>query len=151
MALIDDVRAVCQRLGPHGWAGLFAAHGLDINAPSLELELARELPGIRRDLKGFEDFALEGKRGIEPGHPARSLLYHALASPAVLTAADGTDLREFPTLTELDAVENYLYGAQPPTLQELRERAGTHPRPGRAISSWVTQRPCWILLPRTAC
>jgi hypothetical protein len=86
MTLIDDVQAVC-RLAPQGWADLLAQHGLDITASSLAEELARKLPGIRRDRPGFEDFAMEGRRGIEPGSPARSLLYHALASPNVATGA----------------------------------------------------------------
>ncbi len=84
MALIDDVQTVCRRLAPHGWADLLGEHGLDITASNLAEELAKELPAIRRDLPGFEDFAMEGERGIEPGRPARSLLFHALASPNVL-------------------------------------------------------------------
>ena len=71
MTLIDDVQTVCRRLAPQGWADLLAKHSLDITAPNLAEELARELPDIRRDLPGFEDFAMEGKRGIEPGCPAR--------------------------------------------------------------------------------
>ncbi|HEX2097985.1 MAG TPA: hypothetical protein VHF46_02885 [Rubrobacteraceae bacterium] len=78
MALIDDVQTVCHRLAPHGWEDLLGQHGLDITASNLAEELARELPGIRRDLPGFEDFAMEGERSIEPGRPARSLLFHAL-------------------------------------------------------------------------
>jgi hypothetical protein len=127
MALIDDVQRICQRLAPHGWADLFAAHGLDItltNQDALTQELSRELPGIRRDFPGFEDFALEGLRGIEPGLPARSLLYHSLASPNVVPLPNGTDLEDFPTLAEIDTVENYVFGVHPPSLQELTLRAG---------------------------
>lgn len=124
MALIDDVKKICDRLAPYGWAELLKEHGLDITAADLKQELGKVLPSVKRGMKGFEDFALEGRRGIEPGHPARSLLYHALASPNVFTGADGSDLREFPTLAELDALENYVYGAKPPTLDELRARAG---------------------------
>ena len=127
MALIDDVQAVCRRLAPHGWADLLAQHGLDITASNLAEELARELPEIRRDLPGFEDFAMEGRRGIEPGRPARSLLFHALASPNVLRGADNEPLGAFPTLAEIDVVENYVFGAKPPTLQELRERVDGAP------------------------
>ena len=123
MALIDDVKKICDRLAPHGWAALLREHGLDITAADLKQELGRKLSSIKRSVKGFEDFALEGERGIEPGHPARSLLYHALASPNVLTRADGSDLKRFPTLAEIDTVENYVYGAKPPTLDELRARA----------------------------
>ena len=127
MTLIDDVRTVCRRLAPHGWADLLAQHGLDITAPNLAEELARELTGIRRDLPGFEDFAMEGGRGIEPGSPARSLLFHALASPNVLRGPAHEVLAAFPTLAELDVVENYVFGAKPPTIQELKERVDGAP------------------------
>jgi hypothetical protein len=127
MTLIDEVQTVCRRLAPQGWADLLAQHGLDITAPNLAEELARELPDIRRDLPGFEDFAMEGRFGIEPGRPARSLLYHALASPNVLRGTANEPLGAFPTLTELDVVENYVFGAKPPTLQELEERVDGAP------------------------
>ena len=126
MTLIDEVQDVCRRLAPHGWVDLLAEHGLDITAPDLAEELARELPDIRRDLPGFEDFAMEGRRGIEPGFPARSLLYHALASPNVLRDAAKESVGAFPTLAEIDVVENYVFGAKPPTLQEMQERVGGH-------------------------
>ena len=54
MALIDDVQTVCRRLAPHGWADLLARHDLDITAPNLAEELARELTAIRRNLPGFD-------------------------------------------------------------------------------------------------
>lgn len=73
MSLIEQVRQICNRLAEHGWRDLFLQHGLDIAADDLKTELLKELPNINRQLKGFEDFALEGKRGIEPGQPARSL------------------------------------------------------------------------------
>lgn len=123
MALIDDVKTLCNRLAPHGWRELLRLHGLDITAADLEQELAKNLPNIRRDLKGFEDFASEARRGIEPGNPARSLLFHALASPNVVKAANGADLAEFPTLAEIEIVENYVYRVKPPSLLELRARA----------------------------
>ena len=122
MALIDSVRAVCRRLVPHGWGELLAQHGLDIAADDLERELRTELPVIDRRIPGFEDFASEGRRGIEPGQPARSLLYHALASPNVLTGVRDEPLGAFPTLAEINAVENYVFGVEPPSLEELRFR-----------------------------
>lgn len=127
MALIDEVRKVCKRLAPKGWGELLAQHGLDIGAADLAAELGKKLTNIKRGAKGFEDFAHEGERGVEPGHPARSLLYHALASPNVLTGVGGSELKAFPTLREIDAVENYVYGVRPPTLEELRERAHDAP------------------------
>ena len=127
MALIDDVFALCGRLADAGWAELLAAHGLDIRRPTpaaLAAELARDLPAVRRAVSGFEDFAHEGRRGIEPGFPARSLLYHALASPNVLTGATGQQLDLFPTLRELEVVENYVFGVHPPRVADLLARVG---------------------------
>ena len=127
MALLDDVRAVCGRLAAHGWADLLAAHGLDIEAPDLGRELARPLTGVDRDLPGFEDFAAEGLRGIEPGIPARSLLFHALASPNVTSGRDGREFGAYPTPAELAAVENYVFGVRPPSPPDLLSRAGEAP------------------------
>src|SRR5438094_565690 len=108
MSLIDDVADLCTRLAPRGWGRLLAAQGLDIQAKDLAKELARHLPGIRRGLKGFEDFSTDGSRAIEPGRPQESLLYHALASPSVHTDDEGNELRAYPTLRDLQIVENYI-------------------------------------------
>src|SRR5580704_17140838 len=64
------------------------AAGLDIGKADLAAELARKL-AIDRSVPGFEDFSLAGTRGIEPGFPAASLLYHAFASPDVHPSATG--------------------------------------------------------------
>jgi len=107
MALIDQVKQVCDRLALQGWRDLLLQHGLDITATDLQQELAKELPTIDRNLPGFADFAADGTRGIEPGSPARSLLYHAFASSAVHPT--GNNSEAYPTLAELDAIENYIY------------------------------------------
>ncbi len=126
MALIDDVKTVCQRLAPRGWARLFAKHGLDITRNDLGTELRKRLRRIDRTVPGFEDFSQEGQRGIEPGSPARSLLFHGLASANVLQV-DGQELEEFPTLRELEVIENYVFGVQPPSLQGLSALAAGAP------------------------
>lgn len=118
MPLINDVNGICTRLAPLGWGTLLLKHGLDITNADLAAELVRPLPAIDRSVPGFEDFASEGMRGIEEGDPARSLLYHAMASPNVL-AVDGVPLGGFPTLREIEIIENYAFGIRPPTLQEL--------------------------------
>ncbi|OOR09981.1 hypothetical protein BW897_24785 [Bacillus cereus] len=122
MSLIEQVRQICNRLAEHGWRDLFLQHGLDIAADDLKTELLKELPNINRQIKGFEDFAKEGKRGIEPGQPARSLFYHALASPNVIVGANNLELTTFPTLAEIETVENYVYGINPPSISELYSR-----------------------------
>ncbi len=114
MALIDEIRSICSRLAQKGWTELLARHGLVLGASNLAVKLAKPLP-IDRTLPGFEDFALAGKRAIEPGKPALSLLYHALASPCVHPTSDNrpsSDPSAYPTLEELDAVENYIYSVK---------------------------------------
>jgi hypothetical protein len=125
--LIERVRRLCEKLTDSGWGDLFKAHGLNIRASDLRAELLRPLDGIDRRIAGFQDFAYEGSRGIEPGRPAQSLLYHALASPQVTQTPDGAPLREFPTPAELEAVENLVYGISPPSIQELRVRVNNAP------------------------
>jgi hypothetical protein len=124
MALIDDVRLTCSELAPHGWRELLlgvTGGELDIASGDLAFELSKPLEYIDRRVEGFDDFADEGQRGIEPGIPARSLLLHALASPGVVRLAD-RELGAFPTLKQIEAVENYVYGVEPPTLAELLAR-----------------------------
>ncbi|ARV57803.1 hypothetical protein BZZ01_03395 [Nostocales cyanobacterium HT-58-2] len=123
MALIEEVKRVCDRLAPFGWRDLLLAHGLDITATNLKQELTKELPNINRNVPGFEDFAGEGKRAIESGNPARSLLFHAFASPNVVLNAQNTNSDAYPTLAELEIIENFVYGVQPPSLQDLQVRA----------------------------
>jgi len=128
MSLLDDVFSLCNdKLVGKGWDDLFkAVGGLKIKQSTpekLAAELARPLPAIDRSVAGFEDFALAGNRGIEPEIPARSLLYHALASPNVLNAPDGSRLGYFPTLKNLEDAENYIFGVQQPSIPELLQRA----------------------------
>ena len=73
----------------------------------------------------------EGKRGIEPGNPARSLLFHALASPNVISGVDDEELDAFPTLAEIETIENYVYGIQPPSIEELKIRS-------KDVASWIS-------------
>lgn len=136
MALLEQVQEMCERLAPEGWASLMAAHGLDITANDLRAELSKTLTAVDRSLPGFEDFALEGIRAIEPGDPARSLLFHAFASPSVTTGADSAEFGAFPTAAELDALENYVYGAQPPSIAALLTRSH---RQHVAIVTFATQ------------
>lgn len=125
MALLDDLTQILARLAPRGWAALLQQHagGLDITKPKSQLaaELQRQLTGIDRQHPGFEDLSTGARRGIEAGSPARSVLYHALASPDVhpLTAgvpADG----DYPTPEELDVVENYVFSLARRKLSSFR-------------------------------
>lgn len=121
--LIDAVAAACRRLAPQGWRQMLhdATGGeLDLGARDLGHELAKKLTRINRAMPGFGDFAQAGTRAIEPGQPDLSLLYHAFASPAVVADGAGRPLKAFPTPAEIDALENYIYGVQAPSLADLR-------------------------------
>lgn len=118
MSLIDDVKAVCDRLGSRGWRDLLLAvtgNRLDIRqatAQALGVALGQPLPAIDRQRVGFNDFHRLATRGVTPGRPEQSLLYHALASPNVHPAGSVTpsaDPHDYPTLDELDTLENYVY------------------------------------------
>ena len=123
MTLIDEVLSICERLGSQGWKQLLLKHGLDISASNLKEELQKELTNIDRSLPGFEDFSLEGKRGIEPGNPSRSLLFHAFASPNVIGDSNENIISKFPTLTDIETIENYVYGSNPLSILDLKARA----------------------------
>jgi hypothetical protein len=127
MSLIEQVQNICNRLAPYGWRDLLLLHGLDITVEDLKTELLRDLPNINRGISGFNDFAIEGKRGIEPGNPARSLLYHAFASTTVTKGPNGDELKEFPTLAEIEVIENCVFGIQAPTIQQLLAQAHGDP------------------------
>jgi hypothetical protein len=120
--LVDAVAAACRRLAPTGWRDMLRRHGLDIDAGDIAAELARDLPSIDRTQPGFEDFAAEGARAIEPGSPSRSLLFHAFASPEV-GRSGGAGVTHYPTPAEIEAVENYVFGVSPPSIEDLRARA----------------------------
>jgi hypothetical protein len=56
-------------------------------------------------VKGFDDFM--GEKLIEPGYPAGSLLYHALASPRVRPAVGAGN---YPSAETIDSLEDIIYG-----------------------------------------
>lgn len=114
--LLDRVGEVCARLAPKGWRALLLAVSrdtLDIGAPDLAEALARPIADLDRTVPGFPDFA-----------PGLATLYHALASADVLTDGEGRSLGASPTLADIEAVEDYVYGVRPPTLDRLRAIAG---------------------------
>ncbi|MET0744994.1 MAG: hypothetical protein ABWY78_16600, partial [Microvirga sp.] len=128
--LIEQATLACRRLAPLGWRQLLldvTGGSLDIAASDLSAELVKTLPRIDRSVPGFGDFSLAGTRAIEAGRPERSLLYHAMASPTVVADRHGQELNGFPTLAEIEAVENLVYGVSPPSLEDLRRLANGHP------------------------
>jgi hypothetical protein len=123
-SLIEGVSAVCRRLAPLGWRDLLlevSGGQLDLLAADLESEFLKPLSNIDRTCPGFGDFALHGGKAIEPGQPDQSMLYHALAAPSVVATRDGTKLGGFPTLAEIETVENYIYGSRKATMDDLKK------------------------------
>ena len=119
---LNRVATACHRLRPLGWGALMAEHGLNLGAANLRAELLRALR-IKRHLPGFEDFSPAGTRAIEPGVPSSSLLLHAFASPNVI-GTNTIQLMDYPTLAEIDAVENLVFGIQPPSWSDLKNSQG---------------------------
>ena len=107
MTLINQVFSVCQSLSKKGWHEfLLETSGLNIrqsNEKDLAEELRRKLI-IDRTVEGFEDFAAEGKQAIEPGKPAQSFLFHALAAPGL----GARKVRSFPSSEQIEIIENYV-------------------------------------------
>ena len=87
MALIDQIKILCDRLAPFGWQDFLKAatdNSLDIKKPStatLKQELTKNLTTINRGITGLEDFSPSGNSAISPSQPSLSLVYHALMAP----------------------------------------------------------------------
>lgn len=105
--LVELVRDLLLRLAP-SWRTALMRHGLDLDAADTASELGRELNIDWTDPR-VADLCRATCRAIEPGDPARSLLYHLLARPADHASCEGVSPEE------LDLLENYLYSrAGPP-------------------------------------
>jgi hypothetical protein len=146
MALIDDVKIICDRLAPLGWRGLLKAvsnNALDIQqntAAALKTALTAPIPNINRTFPGFEDFDKAPACAITAAKPSQSLLYHALASPGVLRDETGKLLGGFPTMPEIETVENFIFGVRPPTLASIKQSVGNVKL---AVAVFATEyRPC---------
>ena len=131
MSLIDEVKQVILELitADQNWEKLWQQQGWNFSRTDLETMPSNVLANallttplsINPTIAGFEDFI--GDRMITPSQPARSLLYHTLASPNVIAQADGSELKSFPSLSQIDIVENYVFASEPPTLDQLVTKA----------------------------
>ena len=124
MPLINDVKTLCDRLGPRGWRDLLktvSGGQLDIvqsSAAALATELTKVMnPALFKlsnppSKTGFEDFSKGGLQAVTGGSPAKSLLYHALANPDVHPTPNNTpstNANDYATLEELDLLENFIF------------------------------------------
>ncbi|MEC4091707.1 hypothetical protein [Pseudoalteromonas rubra] len=135
MALIQQVKQALIRLidADAGWLELLNHHGWQIDLATLrqlgdddfkQALLTKPLT-IDRNLAGFTDFHVSANHLISAGEPAKSLLYHAFASPNVLTKPDGFELQAFPNRAEIDVVENFVFAARQATLADIEQQART--------------------------
>jgi len=125
MALNDDLWNLWTKLAPP-WKTYLSRAGLKrVSRKTLASDLQAKLH-IDFSLPGLEDLARETARAVEPGDPARSLLYHVLASPRV-NPSGLKNQKGYPSLSQIELVENYVYSRSRPSLADLRARAGTAP------------------------
>ncbi|WP_294820792.1 hypothetical protein [uncultured Flavobacterium sp.] len=131
MALINEIFDLCNKLAQNGWREMILSvtNGqLDIRqdaAEKLRSALLEPLTNIDREFPGFEDYTREDNKGIAPGRPAGSLLYHSLASPNVLWEDKQADRRlgYFPSIEEIELIENYVFSIVTPSLSLLMSEA----------------------------
>lgn len=120
MALKDTVLGILQDLSDQGWRDLLlnvTQEQLDIgqlSSENIEAELTKAL-SIDREFPGFEDFSEDANQAVTPGSPAQSLLFHALASPAVIS----NTIAKYPSTNDLEVIENYVYSTAGVSLQDL--------------------------------
>jgi hypothetical protein len=130
MALIDELKIVCDRLAPLGWATLLkkvTGGALNISqstATKLKTALTTNLASVDRAIPGFEDFNPAGNRGAVAGKPSESLLYHALASPLVTRDNEGRALQGFASPAELDVLENFIFSLISVSLPQFIQQQG---------------------------
>lgn len=89
-----------RKLQDANWGPVFLVHGWDLTPETSNDDLE-----INREEHGFDEFSTIGRRAIEPGEPALSLLYHALMHPEITSE----EISYFPNIEEIDALENYVY------------------------------------------
>ncbi len=129
MELISQIKDTLDQLSDKGWATVFSAHGLDITAPDLSVELSRNISNtIDRSFPGFEDFSLEGNQGITPSIPAHSLLLHAFRSPNVIwqDKQRTAKITEFASREQQEIIENYVYATANASLAGLQAEHGNN-------------------------
>ena len=130
MALINQVKVICDRLAPLGWRAFFkaaTANSLDMlktTPAALRTELTRNLATINRAVPGLEDFAGAGRQAVTAAQPSLSLLYHALASPLVTRDHLGNPFGGFATPAELETLENFIFSLAPVTLPQFIAQNG---------------------------
>lgn len=127
ISITDQFLNVWKRLKKH-WGPYFERAGLDVRGLTRDNVRKRLTTPMRSGqvkfrVSGLEDLARECRRGIEPGDPALSLFYHVLASPNVNPPEIESEPENYPTIADLEIVENFVYATANMTLERLRAKA----------------------------
>ena len=130
-SLISKTNTLCKKLSQNGWREMLLAvtnNQLDIKQKSEEellLQLKNSLTKIDRTFPGFEDFSNSKSAGITLRNPSCSLLYHALASSSVKYQDKNKTkkLGYFPTLEEIELIENFVFGFEPTKFEKIKEES----------------------------
>lgn len=121
--VVDRFQEVLRWMEDHGWVQLLrdvTGHEFDrTQRPEGLVNVPIAIRPEWKDEPGFDDFG--GDNWITPGDPAFSLIYHALASPHVLLPPAYDRAENYPTVAQLDAVENYVYALTAHTTGKLLE------------------------------
>jgi hypothetical protein len=116
---------VWKRLEEH-WTPYFESAGLDLSGvteDNFSERLAAPIPDLKRGVQGLEDLSPQCQKGVEPGDPTLSLFYHALASPHVHPDKIPSVPETYPTIADLEIVENFIYAEAKMTVDKLRAKA----------------------------
>src|ERR1700756_4912751 len=103
--LIDEIHTLVGKLSTP-WKDVLKRHGLDLSSSDSPQRTAVLLSeGLKIDWQDrrVQDLCRSTERAIEPGDPARSLLYHMLALSECPSPDGGISLED------IDLLENYIY------------------------------------------
>ncbi len=103
---IDWFEQFLNKLLLGGWGKVFSPHGWDLSIGTSQDKLI-----INREMPGIEEYTLEGTSAVHPGDPALSLLYHVAMHPGIQPES----ITFWPSLEDIDALENHIYGLVPPS------------------------------------
>ncbi|RWY45998.1 hypothetical protein [Mucilaginibacter gilvus] len=120
MLLTEDTsakfKALLKWMQDNGWIDyLNKILSLNINPANADMATYTKNQTFAK-AKGFDDFM--GEKLIEPGYPAGSLLYHALASPRVRPAIGTCN---YPSVEIIDSLEDVIYGLRAFTADERKD------------------------------
>ncbi|MCP3720810.1 hypothetical protein [Paraburkholderia sp. CNPSo 3281] len=107
--LIEEIHALVAGLSAP-WKSMLRQHGLDlssVDSPQRTAEVLSEKLNIDWQDPRVQDLCRSTERAIEPGDPARSLLYHLLALSECPSPDGGVSLED------IELLENYLYSLAP--------------------------------------